>query len=83
MKKLNLKGVSKATWIRTALLIFSVVNMLLTRAGYSVLPFTEAELEQFVSDAFVATMAFINWWENNSFTDKAQEADKVCHTKEA
>ena len=76
-KKLNLKGVSVSTWTRTALLIFSVVNMLLVRSGHSVLPFSEAELEQFISDSFVVIMSFINWWENNSFTDKAQEADKV------
>lgn len=77
-KKLNLKGVSVATWTRTALLVLAVVNQILTAAGYEVLPFSEEEVTNLVSAIFTGVTAFVCWWENNSFTDKAQEADKVC-----
>lgn len=79
MKKLNLKNVTKETWLRTALLVFSLVNMELTSLGYGVLPFDEAEVEQAVSEIFVVVTSLIAWWKNNSFTDKAQEGDKICH----
>lgn len=78
-KKFNLSGVSVATWTRTALLVLAVINQLLTSTGHSVLPFSEDEVENLVSAVFTAVTAFVCWWENNSFTDKAQEADKLCH----
>ena len=76
-KKLNLKGVSVETWIRTALLLFAIVNQILTASGYEVLPFSEEEVTDLVSAIFTGVAALVCWWKNNSFTDKAQKADKV------
>ena len=77
MSKINIKDVSVGTWVRTALLLVSLVNMILTAAGKSVLPFDDEQVADIVSVAFTAVASVVAWWKNNSFTSKAQEADKV------
>lgn len=75
MKKLNLKGVSAQTWVRTIILLLALVNQALVMFGISK---TEIELEQWTQWAsyiFTVVTAVWSWWKNNSFTDKAQDAD--------
>ncbi len=77
MKKLNLKGVTVDTWTRTVVLIIALVSQLLVIIGKR----TEAiDIEQwtiYVSYVFTAIASVWSWWKNNSFTDKAQTADKL------
>lgn len=79
MKKLNLKGVSTQTWVRTAVLLLALGNQALVMFGITK---TEIELEQWTQWAsyiFTAVTAIWSWWKNNSFTDKAQEADTLIN----
>lgn len=76
MKKINIKGVSAQTWVRTTVLILALVNQALVVFGITKI---EVEIEtwtQYVSYAFTVITAIWSWWKNNSFTLKAQEADK-------
>ncbi len=73
-KKVKIKC-TKATAIRTALLIVALVNNCLMLFGYSVLPFSEEVITQFVSAAFTGVVSLMTWWKNNSFTEAAHKAD--------
>ncbi len=79
MKKINLKGVSKQTWVRTIVLILALVNQALVMFGVTD---NEVELEtwtRYATYIFTVISAIWSWWKNNSFTQKAQEADAVLH----
>jgi SPP1 family holin len=78
MKKLweKIKTISVGTWVRTILLIVALINQALTMFGYCPLPFSDEQLNEFLTTAFTAIAALVAWWENNSFTAAAIEADK-------
>lgn len=76
MNRLNLKGVTVEVWTRTGILLLAFVNqaivMLRIRNGE-----TDADsFAVFASCALVMIGALWSWWKNNSFTKRAQEADK-------
>ena len=68
-------SINTGTIVRTVVLVFALANQFLTMAGYSVLPFSEAEVEGFVSALITAGAAVWAWWKNNSFTQAARAAD--------
>ena len=72
MKKKNRK-ISASTLARTAAL--ALTNQLLSATGHAVLPIESAQLEQLVSTGLTMAAALVSWWENNSFTPEAIEAD--------
>ena len=77
MKKINLKGVSNQTWVRTIVLILALVNQALVMFGVTD---NEVELEtwtRYATYIFTVISAVWSWWKNNSFTAKAQEADTL------
>lgn len=78
-KKINIKC-TKATAIRTVLLIVALINNCLVLFGHSVLPFNEEAITQVVSAVFTGVMSLMTWWKNNSFTEAAHKADN--HLKE-
>lgn len=83
MRKLNLRGVSAQTWVRTTVLIIALVNQALVVFGITK---TEVEIEtwtQYVSYAFTVITAIWSWWKNNSFTLNAQEADNILNGNNA
>lgn len=76
MNRLNLKGVTAEVWTRTGILILALVNQavvtLKIRNG-------ETDADSFAvlaSYVLVVIGALWSWWKNNSFTKRAQEADK-------
>ncbi len=73
--KLNLKGISKETLIRTALLLLALINELLTVFGKSLIPVSDEELSTLIGTAFTVVTALVAYWKNNSITAEAQEAD--------
>jgi SPP1 family holin len=80
--KLNLKGVDKATWVRTITLILVLLNQLATSLfKFKLLPFTDAEINE--GTAIVLTIVMSVWagWRNNSFTKEAQLADEIAVNK--
>ena len=64
--------ISASTMARTAALALALTNQLLSCTGHSVLPIESEQLETGITVA----AALVNWWENNSFTPEAIEADQ-------
>lgn len=81
MKKINLKGVTLQTWVRTLILIVALVNQALVLLGISK---NEIELDSWANyGTYLLTVvtSVWSWWKNNSFTSNAQEADKEYNLK--
>lgn len=74
----EVKRIDTATIIRTVLLALALINQSLVLAGYSPLPFEDADVEVFLTGAFTAVMAVWSWWKNNSVTRKARKADELA-----
>ena len=75
--------VKPETIIRTIILLIALVNQALSIAGYPVLPFSDAEIEQGVSMTITAIAALWAWWKNNSFTQDHIQADAMVEQKRA
>ena len=72
MKK---RKIEPATIARTAVLIFALVNQILTMIGKNPLPFAEEDVYTAVTGILTVGAALWTWWKNNSFTQPALEAD--------
>lgn len=72
--------IQPGTWIRTAVLLVTVANQLLTATGKNPLPFSEEELYQAFTAVATAVMSIVAWWNNNSFSEEAIAADQYMHT---
>ena len=70
-------NVSKATIIRTVVLVFALVNQVLTAVDINPLPFSEEQVYEAASLVLTAAASIWAWWKNNSFTAAAIEADKL------
>ncbi len=66
----------KFTLIRTIVLVVALINQSLVLAGYSPLPFDDAQVENAVTIVFSVVASLLAWWKNNSLTKEAKEADK-------
>ena len=64
------------TIIRTAVLALALFNQCLAAAGKPIIPIEEESINQIVSVSFTVCAALAAWWENNSFSKEALEADK-------
>lgn len=87
MKRVNLRGVSPATWARLAALILALCNQVLAIFGKEALPIYEEMLTQIVTVGLTLCASFAAWWKNNSFTAQAQAADSykdelICRERE-
>lgn len=67
--------IKKETWIRTGVLLLSLVNQVLTVLGRNPLPFSDAALYEGLSLVATVCSSLWAWWKNNSFTATAREAD--------
>jgi SPP1 family holin len=74
--KLHIKPETVA---RTFVLVLALVNQCLSAAGKSPLPINSEMLEQFVTAGITTAAALWAWWENNSFTQNALQADEYLH----
>ena len=70
MRKFNFKNVTKGTWIRTVLLYVALVLQFFVFFGNHT-----DKMTGLFSCVLTAVSAVWAWWMNNSFTEKAQEAD--------
>lgn len=73
------RKIEKMTIVRTAVLVFALVNQVLTISGYSPLPFTDEDFGQAVSMVLTVGASLWTWWKNNSFTQAAIAADEILH----
>lgn len=68
--------ISNGTIARTAVLIFALVNQILTICGWNPLPFSEEGVYEGISLLLTVGASLWAWWKNNSFTPAAREADR-------
>lgn len=80
MKNMKRK-VEKMTIVRTAVLVFALINQVLTISGYNPLPFTDDQFGQAVSMLLTVGASLWAWWKNNSFTQAAIAADEQLMKK--
>ena len=67
--------ITTATIVRTAVLALALTNQILSTTGHAVLPIESAQLEQLVTAGITIGASLASWWNNNSFTREAIEAD--------
>lgn len=77
----SMRKIEKETLARTVVLIVALLNNILAMAGYNPLPFSDDEVYMGVTAVFTVAASLWAWWKNNSFTEKAIEADKILHQK--
>ena len=82
MNNLNNK-ISAGTIARTACLLLALTNQILSACGKPVLPIESATVEQLVTAGITTVAALIAWWQNNSFTAAAIQADKFLENKKS
>ena len=79
MKKFNFKGVSVQTWARTLVLILALVSQLCVILGKRSEAIDVDQWQEYITYALTVISSIWAWWKNNSFTDKAQNADKLLN----
>lgn len=67
--------ISAATIARTACLLLALANQVLSSMGKPILPIESETVEQLVTAGITTVTALIAWWNNNSFTRAAIQAD--------
>ena len=71
--------VKKETIIRTVILLITLVNTILIMLGKNPLPFAEEDIYTCLSTLAAAAATLWSWWKNNSFTQRALEADEYMN----
>ena len=77
------RNVSAGTVARTAVLLLALTNQILSACGKPVLPIESAPVEQLVTAGITTVAALVAWWQNNSFTAAAIQADKYLENKKS
>ena len=80
-KTYNAPTISAGTITRTAVLLLALTNQILSACGKPVLPIESTTVEQLVTAGITTVAALISWWNNNSFTIAAIQADKYLEDK--
>ena len=75
----NTPAITAGTIARTACLLLALTNQILSACGKPILPIESAQLEQIVSTGITTVAALVSWWENNSFTKEAIQADQLLN----
>ena len=75
--------ISAGTIARTACLLLALTNQILSACGKPVLPIESATVEQLVTAGITTVAALVAWWQNNSFTAAAIQADKYLENKKS
>lgn len=79
MKKLNLKGVTAQTWARTLVLVLALISQLAVILGKRSEAIDIDQWQEYATYILTVIGSVWSWWKNNSFTDKAQDADNVLN----
>ena len=67
--------ISTATIVRTVCLLLALANQVLSAMGKPIIPIESSTVEQLVTAGITTVAALIAWWNNNSFTQAAIQAD--------
>lgn len=68
--------ISKGTIVRTILLLVAIVNMGLQHFGIDIIKVDEESVASIVEYIIQIAIIVVGFWKNNSYTEKAIEADK-------
>lgn len=68
--------VSKGTIVRTILLLIAIINMGLQHFNIDIIKVDESEVASVVEYAIQIAIIVVGFWKNNSYTQKAIEADE-------
>lgn len=83
MRKIEPSEVKTETIIRTICLVIALVNQALAILGRDKIPITDDQVYQLVTIIVTIVVSVWTWWQNNSFTKAAIEADKYMeHLRE-
>lgn len=72
-----MEKINKETILRTAVLIFALLNEVFTAFHKNPLPFSNEEVYRGLSIGITVFSALWAWWKNNSFSKSALKADGV------
>lgn len=72
----NAPAISAGTIARTACLLLALTNQVLSALGKPVLPIESQTVEQLITAGITTVAALVSWWNNNSFTAEAIQADE-------
>ena len=67
--------ITKATIVRTILVLMVIVNFCLEKIGVDVIPVNENAILMAVEAIIEIAVIAVGFWKNNSFTEKAIKAD--------
>jgi len=70
-----MKNITMGTIARTGMLLFALLNQVLTMLGANPLPWSEEEAYEGLTLLLTVGASLIAWWKNNSFTKEALTAD--------
>lgn len=70
----NLK-VTKGTVVRTVFLAVVLINIVLKAFGMNPVQVDERSVVSVIENVVSIAVIALNWWKNNSFTEKAKSAD--------
>lgn len=73
--------ITAGTIARTVILVFALINQVLTAMGRSIIKVSDDDINTLISTGFTVVSAIIAWWKNNSFTHAAIMADEVLKTE--
>ena len=73
---MNNNHISAGTIARTACLLLALANQVLSALGKPVLPIESQTVEQLITAGITTVAALVSWWNNNSFTAEAIQADE-------
>jgi len=68
--------VSKGTIVRTILLLIAIINMALQHFNIDIIKVDESEVASVVEYIIQIAIIVVGFWKNNSYTQKAIEADE-------
>lgn len=83
MKKINIKGVSVQTWARTIVLLLALISQLCVILGKRSEAIDVDQWQEFATYILTVIGSVWSWWNNNSFTEMAQKADRIMKGDES
>jgi len=72
--------ISKATIIRTIVLLVMLANQVLALFGHSPLPFNDDQINEGVSTVLTILASLLAWFKNNNFTKEAIQAQHYLNS---
>ena len=68
--------ISKGTIVRTIALLIVIINLILKQFGIDAINVSENEILSFIEALIEITIIIVGFWKNNSYTQKAIQADE-------